>query len=110
MSFVLQLIGYVGTFLSIYAYFPQIRHLLKERCSAGISIKMYVIWIISSICILLYAISIMAMVIFVLQIANLMAISIILIFAKKYKGDFCPYHTALQSKSLDTLKEKSGLE
>lgn len=110
MSFLLQLIGYLGTFLSIYAYVPQLKHLLKEHCSAGISIKMYVIWIISSVCILLYGISIRALVIIVLQVANLIAITTILVFAKKYKTSFCPYHAALQSETLSALKAKSGLE
>lgn len=109
MSIIFQFIGYIGTFLSIWAYVPQIRHLLQEHCSAGISIKAYVIWIISSVCILLYSISIVAVVIIVMQIANLLAIYTILIFAKKYQGNFCPYHKALQSESLDALKDKSGL-
>ena len=109
MSFLFQLIGYIGTFLSIYAYVPQIKHLLKEHCSAGISIKMYIIWIISSICILLYGISITALVITVMQGANLIAITTILVFARKYKKSFCPYHAALQSESIHALKAKSGL-
>jgi uncharacterized protein with PQ loop repeat len=109
MTFVFQLIGYVGTFLSIWAYVPQIRHLLQEHCSAGISIRAYVIWIISSLCILLYSLSIMAIVIIVMQLANLLAICTILVFAKKYQGDFCPYHAALQDKTLHTLKVQSHL-
>lgn len=110
MSFFFQLIGYIGTLLSIYAYVPQIKHLLKERCSAGISMKMYFIWIISSVLILFYGISIMASVIIVLQIANLIAVATILVFAKKYTGNSCPYHSALESQTMNTLKSKSGLK
>jgi hypothetical protein len=51
----------------------------------------------------------MAIVIIVLQVANLLAISAILVFAKKYKGSTCPYHSALQTQALDALKTKSGL-
>lgn len=110
MSFIFQLIGYIGTFLSIWAYVPQIRHLLQEHCSAGISTKAYAIWVISSVCILLYSISIIAIVIIVMQIANLLAIITILIFAKKYQGNFCPYHSALKSQTMNSLKVKSHLE
>lgn len=110
MMLLFQLIGYVGTFLSVWAYVPQIRHLLEEHCSAGLSTKTYIIWIISSLCILLYSISIMAIVIIVMQIANLIAISTILIFAKKYQGDSCPYHKALTSEEMDSLKSKSHLK
>ena len=110
MLFLFEVIGYLGTLLSVWAYVPQIRHLLKEQCSAGISTKMYAIWIISSLCILLYSISIMAIVIIVMQIANLLAITTILIFAKKYQGNVCPYHSALKTQTMKSLKVKSHLE
>jgi len=72
MSFLFEVIGYAGTFLSVLVYVPQIRHLLQEQYSAGIST--------------------MAVVIIVMQVANLLAVSTILIFAKKYQGRFCPSH------------------
>ncbi len=110
MSLGFQLIGYIGTFLSIWAYVPQIQHLRQEHCSAGISLKTYIIWIISSVCILLYSISIMAIVIIVMQVANLLAISTILIFAKKYQRNSCPFHSVLKSRTMNTLKAKSHIE
>jgi len=32
-----QVLGFLGTGLVAMAYIPQIRHLIKEHCSAGIS-------------------------------------------------------------------------
>lgn len=93
MSLLFQVIGYIGTFLSAWAYVPQIQHLIRERCSAGISLKTYGIWIASSLCVLLYSISIMAVVIIVMQVANLLAMTTILVFAKRYQGNTCPSHT-----------------
>lgn len=37
--------GYVGTALVIVAYLPQITHLIREKCSAGISFGAYAIWV-----------------------------------------------------------------
>lgn len=100
MSFIFQLIGYLGTLLSVLAYAPQIGHLLREHCSSGISIQANVVWLASSGCILLYSISISATVIIILQIANILAISSIIVLAKKYQGNFCPSHKPAKSKML----------
>jgi hypothetical protein len=51
----------------------------------------------------------MAIVIIVMQIANLLAIITILVFAKKYQGNFCPYHSALKTQTMKSLKVKSHL-
>jgi uncharacterized protein with PQ loop repeat len=87
-----EIIGYAGTLLAVVAYLPQIIHLMKEHCSAGISLPTYWLWVASSLCVLIYSISIQSVVIMVMQIANLLAILTILIFAKKYQGLVCPTH------------------
>lgn len=92
MSALFEVIGYVGTFLSLWAYIPQVKHLLQEHCSAGISISSYLIWLAASACILAYGVSIMATVIIVMQVANLLALSTILFFVKRYQGGYCPSH------------------
>lgn len=42
-------LGFVGTGLVILAYFPQLVHLVRERCSAGLSIGAYVIWAVAAL-------------------------------------------------------------
>lgn len=37
--------GYAGTAVMIGAYVPQIWHLHREHCSAGISVRAYALWI-----------------------------------------------------------------
>jgi uncharacterized protein with PQ loop repeat len=88
-----QLIGFLGTAVAAVAYLPQIIHLIKERCSAGISLKTYTLWIASSLLMLINAVSIKSAVFIVFQIANLVAISVILFYGKKYQGDRCPTHS-----------------
>lgn len=36
-----QILGFVATGLVIVGYIPQIVHLIKERCTAGISISAF---------------------------------------------------------------------
>ena len=38
-----QILGFVGTCIVAAAYISQIRHLIKEHCSAGINIRVYIL-------------------------------------------------------------------
>lgn len=51
-----RLMGFLGTILVIVAYLPQIYHLIKERCSEGISIKAYCMWSVAALLILVHAV------------------------------------------------------
>ena len=50
-------LGYVGTGLVIVAYLPQIRHLVRERCSAGVSSGAYLLWGVAAMLLLSYAVA-----------------------------------------------------
>ena len=88
----LQWLGFLGTGLVILAYFPQLIHLIKERCSAGLSIRAYLIWAIAALLLLSYAISMNDAVFIALQIYQFGATVLILYFGIKYKGHFCETH------------------
>src|SRR5262247_2658219 len=45
LEFMLDSFGYAGTAVMIAAHAPQIWHLCRERCSAGISVRAYALWI-----------------------------------------------------------------
>jgi uncharacterized protein with PQ loop repeat len=87
-----SILGFIGTIIAVAAYIPQIVHLIKERCSAGVSLTTYSLWIISSLLLLLNAISIRSVVFIVFQVCNFIAICIILFFGNRYKSDRCPTH------------------
>jgi uncharacterized protein with PQ loop repeat len=87
-----KLIGFLGTGLVIVAYLPQIRHLIKERCSGGISIKAYCIWFVAALLILVHAIGIQDPVFIVLQGYQLAACGLIVFFCKKYEDSVCEAH------------------
>ena len=50
-----QILGFVGTGLVIVGYIPQIVHLIKERCTAGISISAFSLWCTASLLFLIHA-------------------------------------------------------
>jgi uncharacterized protein with PQ loop repeat len=50
-----QILGFLGTGLVIVGYFPQVFHMVKERCAAGISIPAFALWCSASLLFLLHA-------------------------------------------------------
>lgn len=87
-----EVLGFLGTGLLAVAYVPQIRHLIREHCSAGISIKAYILWFIGSLLFLIHASVIMDLVFVVIQLVNLAAIVTIVICTKRYEKTMCRSH------------------
>jgi uncharacterized protein with PQ loop repeat len=94
-----QMLGFVGTALVITGYVPQIHHLVKERCTAGLSVPAFAVWCAASLLFLIHATMIRDVVFVGVQIINLTAGSIIVAFCKKYDGQVCPTHLRLYSAS-----------
>ena len=95
-----QILGFLGTALVAVAYIPQIKHLMKEHCSAGISVKAYSLWFAGSALFLTHAMMIRDLVFIFVQVLNLVAISIIVIYAKKYEEQLCLTHLEAHLKQL----------
>ncbi len=85
-------VGFAGTFIVIIAYLPQITHLVKAQCSAGISLKAYGLWLASSLLLLGHAFNLNDAVFIALQSYQLGATMTIVIFAWKYKNLTCELH------------------
>jgi uncharacterized protein with PQ loop repeat len=88
-----QVSGFLGTGLVIAGYVPQLYHLTKERCSAGLSLPAFVVWCSASLLFLTHAVMIRDVVFVGVQIVNLAASGVIVVFCKKYDGQVCPFHT-----------------
>jgi hypothetical protein len=88
----LESLGYAGTAVMIAAYGPQIWHLYRERCSAGISVRAYALWIGGSILFLGHAANIEDDVFTLVQVVNLLALSTIVVLARRYSGQVCELH------------------
>lgn len=103
-----QIGGFVGAGLAGAAYVPQILHLIRARCSAGISRLAFGVWLLSSVLITARAVAIGADVFIVLGAIQIVATALIVVCAARYKDTPCPVHlpgppaatTAAQRESL----------
>ncbi len=80
------------------AYVPQVLHLALERCSAGISIKAWILWLVAGVLILSHALAISDAVFIALQIVGLVLMSLIILLAVKYKDSYCEGHMPAHAK------------
>lgn len=79
----------------IAAYAPQIWHLYRERCSAGISVRANALWIGGSLLFLGHATIIKDPVFTLIQVVNVLALSTIVVLARRYSGQLCDVHARL---------------
>jgi uncharacterized protein with PQ loop repeat len=84
--------GLAGALLAGYAYVPQIVHLVRERCSAGISREAFALWFLSSILVTVNAVFIGSWVFIALGVIQICATGIISYYSTRYKDSVCPYH------------------
>src|SRR5712692_1330013 len=96
MMNVAESLGFAGTGGVAVAYVPQIIHLYREHCSAGISLKAYLLWCVSSILFLIHAAMIHDTVFTLAQVVNLADIAVITILVKRYGRHVCLLHLRAQ--------------
>ena len=96
MLTVIQIGGFTGAGLAGAAYVPQISHLARARCSAGISRLAFGVWLLASLLITAHAIAVHAGVFIMLGGIQLVATAIILLYATRYKDLRCPVHLSRQ--------------
>jgi hypothetical protein len=87
-----EIAGFVGVGLAGAAYVPQISHLIRARCSAGISRLAFAIWLLASLLTTTRAIAIHAGVFIVLGGIQIVATTLIMFYAARYKDTRCPVH------------------
>jgi uncharacterized protein with PQ loop repeat len=92
MTLTIEYLGFAGTTFCILAYLPQIIHLIKEKCSAGLSESAQLSWTIASILLLSYSICTRDTVFIVLQSYQLGSTVLIYFFCRKYKDSLCEEH------------------
>ena len=97
-----EVLGIGGIAISMLAYLPQVVHLAKEHCSAGVSRRAWAMWLVSSLLIGALALHRHDLVFILLQISSLTAAAIILFLAQRYRGMVCEAH-ALRFQPLDHI-------
>ena len=91
-----QIGGFVGAGLAGAAYLPQISHLIRARCSAGISRLAFEVWLLASLLTTARAVAIGAGVFIVLGAIQIVATALIVVCAARYKDTRCPVHRPRQ--------------
>lgn len=94
-----QILGFVGTGLVLGGYAPQIVHMVKERCTAGISVPAFALWCSASLLFLIHAMQIGDAVFAGVQLVNLAADGFIAWYGRRHRGEVCPFHRVVSSRS-----------
>jgi uncharacterized protein with PQ loop repeat len=87
-----EMLGAAGIAISALAYLPQVIHLAKEHCSAGISGRAWAMWLTSSMLVGALAVHRKDIVFIILQLSTLTSASIIVFLAHRYRGMVCELH------------------
>ena len=87
-----EIAGFIGAGLAGTAYVPQISHLIRARCAAGISRLAFEVWLLASLLTTARAIAIHAGVFIALGGIQIVATALILFYAARYQDTSCPSH------------------
>jgi uncharacterized protein with PQ loop repeat len=87
-----EILGAAGIVISALAYLPQVVHLAREHCSAGISGRAWAMWLTSSLLVGALAVHRGDMVFIMLQLSTLASATVIVFLAHKYRGMACEAH------------------
>ena len=100
-----EIAGFAGAGLAGAAYVPQISHLIRARCSAGISRLAFAVWLLASALTTVRAVAIHAGVFIVLGGIQIVATALIMLYAARYKDTSCPIHSPRQPTTETELQE-----
>ena len=89
-----EVVGIAGIAISVGAYIPQVVHLWREHCSAGVSSRAWVMWLTSALLVGLLAMERGDPVFILLQASSLLSAALILFLARKYRGMACETHAS----------------
>ena len=101
MLTVTEIAGFAGAGLAGAAYIPQISHLIRARCSAGVSRLAFEVWLLASVLTTARAIAIHAGVFIVLGGIQIVATALIMVCATRYTGQALPGPSARRARGQD---------
>jgi hypothetical protein len=87
-----ELLGIAGISIGVSAYVPQVVHLWREHCSAGVSARAWAMWLTSSTLIGALALHRHDPVFIALQASSLASTAVIVLLAHRYRGMTCEAH------------------
>lgn len=87
-----HVIGLSAAALAGYAYLPQISHLVREHCSAGLSQRAFSLWLASSVLMTIHAVTIGSGVFVVLGVQQIVSTGVVAFLCRRYRDQRCPTH------------------
>jgi lipid-A-disaccharide synthase-like uncharacterized protein len=93
-----EFLGIAGISIGVVAYVPQVVHLAREHCSAGVSGRAWAMWLTSSLLIGALALHRHDPVWIALQASSLTSTAVILFLSHRYRGMVCEAHAHLRPK------------
>jgi lipid-A-disaccharide synthase-like uncharacterized protein len=91
-----ELLGIAGISIGMLAYVPQVVHLAREHCSAGVSGRAWAMWLTSSLLIGALALHRHDPVFIALQASSLASTALIVFLTHRYRGMSCEAHAHLR--------------
>jgi hypothetical protein len=89
---VTEIAGFIGVRLAGAAYIPQIWHLVRVHCAAGISRFAFCLWLGATLLVTTNAIATRATVFILLGVVQSVATALILLYTTKYRSTYCAGH------------------
>jgi lipid-A-disaccharide synthase-like uncharacterized protein len=93
---IFELLGIAGISIGVIAYVPQVVHLAREHCSAGVSGRAWAMWLTSSLLIGALALHRHDPVFIALQASSLTSTAMIVFLTHRYRGMVCEAHAHLR--------------
>lgn len=87
-----ELLGLAGIAISVLAYLPQVVHLARQHCSAGVSGRAWAMWLISAVMVGALALHRHDSVFILLQASTLLSATAIVVLVHRYRGMVCVTH------------------
>jgi uncharacterized protein with PQ loop repeat len=99
-----ELVGLFGIVISVLAYLPQVIHLARQHCSAGVSGRAWSMWLASSVMVGVLAVHRHDPVFILLQVSTLLSATVIVVLVHRYRGMICETHAlAARAAARDRL-------
>src|SRR5436190_12201891 len=95
-----EVIGVIGIAISVLAYLPQVVHLAREHCSAGVSGRAWGMWLASSLLVGALALHRHDVVFILLQLSTLTSAAVILVLVHRYRGMICAAHVSAYRRAV----------
>jgi hypothetical protein len=87
-----EVAAFLGIGLAAAAYLPQILHLSRAHCSAGISRAAFSMWFLAALLVTSHAVATDARVFIALGLVQIISTAIVLVYATRYASSYCAGH------------------